>query len=71
MIREEKTESQQNAAPGSSPDTNQPATKDKAAARPRPARGSRAGAKRKAKAPVSDDEEEEEKTPVKKRTKNR
>ncbi|KAI2783052.1 hypothetical protein F4815DRAFT_378362 [Daldinia loculata] len=70
MIREEKTESQQNAAPGSSPDTSQPATKDKAAARPRPARGSRAGAKRKAKAPVSDDEEEEEKTPVKKRTKN-
>ncbi|KAF3070538.1 hypothetical protein GL218_00714 [Daldinia childiae] len=72
MIRDEKSESQQNAASGSSPDADQPATKEKAAPRPRSARTPRAGAKRKAKAPVSDDEveEEEKKTPVKKRTKN-
>ncbi|KAI0131235.1 hypothetical protein F4814DRAFT_445376 [Daldinia grandis] len=71
MIRDEKADSQQSTAPGSSPETNQPATKDKAAARLRPARGPRAGTKRKTKAPVSnDEEEEEEKTPVKKRAKN-
>ncbi|KAI0850133.1 hypothetical protein F5Y00DRAFT_260865 [Daldinia vernicosa] len=69
MIRDEKAESQQNGASGSSPEANQPATKGKAAAKLRPARGTRAGTKRKTKAPVSDDEENDEKKPVKKRTK--